>query len=510
MSASHGSLALIVVLLIAFLVYFDTEEPSPGPISPVHAQLESLVSRKGCTRCHGGTDFTMAESCLACHQAIGHQLRVKKGLHGMLPSADGMNCKWCHLEHRGDDFQLIGPRSFNLAGFPDEFEHQGFDFKLVGKHMELECRACHPMADVKVLPRGKLRFLGRSQACTVCHKDRHDGKLPDCESCHGQEEPFDQVANFVHTDRFPLVGGHEGRACAQCHAEGTRHSVDHLAELASRDRDESISVRDCIDCHEPPHSSEFVDGVSELLATPRSKTCSLCHQPKHGSFLGVGKLIDREIHEATTFSLTAPHDKAKCGQCHEGMADSGDTVPTEFSFAKRFPGRSPDDCGSCHTDAHQGQFEEGAWRGHRCLDCHVRSGFRPPTFTPDKHQKNRFPLTGAHIAVGCIRCHLLPEQRRMPLDEHPKHQIASGEGTERLAFRIFRGTPRYCDACHEDAHDKKFDRPDLPQTFEGEIGCARCHVPDAFSEVDREKFNHGLWTGFPREGAHAKAECEQC
>ncbi|MFX9469357.1 hypothetical protein ABTO43_20110, partial [Acinetobacter baumannii] len=63
-----------------------------------------------------------------------------------------------------------------------------------------------------------------------------------------------------------------------------------------------------------------------------------------------------------------------------------------------------DRCADCHRDAHQGQLA-GRPGGNACESCHKVEGFSPSTFTLADHQKGRYPLQGAHLAVPCVSCH---------------------------------------------------------------------------------------------------------
>jgi hypothetical protein len=94
-----------------------------------------------------------------------------------------------------------------------------------------------------------------------------------------------------------------------------------------------------------------------------------------------------------------------------------------------------------------------------------------------------FPLVDSHEAVACVRCHA---------------ETTTG------APRRFVDTPRECSACHADAHRGAFDPFDNPE------GCAHCHQPTVFADVERADFDHGGWTDFTLDGAHARAECEAC
>jgi hypothetical protein len=59
-------------------------------------------------------------------------------------------------------------------------------------------------------------------------------------------------------------------------------------------------------------------------------------------------------------------------------------------------------------DVHRGQFAQHASQG-RCEACHSQASFIPSTYTIDDHNKSRFPLEGAHLALPCRECHKFTE-----------------------------------------------------------------------------------------------------
>ncbi len=526
----------------------------------------------------------MTGACLACHEDTASQLSEQTGLHGLLSSSLSQNCAKCHSEHHGRRFRLTNRRSFALAGVPDpnHFDHAGLAFQLTGKHLAISCKQCHPLAEVKVLPKGQKRFQGLNQKCTSCHEDVHEGALgQDCAACHGQEQPFRSVAKFQHAKAFPLVGVHGKVACVDCHQKETLHAVDCLSSRPPGGETSSLSVRACRECHVSPHNERFLSEASSQLGLEPGRSCEHCHGVLLGTFRGTNAWMDPKLHLAAGFPLTAPHDNVSCQECHQGFGEPK-TVSAEFSHC--YPGRSPDDCGACHTDPHQGQFahgpfagsecltcherrsfrphtftalqhakthfpltgphksvscrrchwrsvenhgsdgrtistrifhgtpaacrachgdphqgqfEEGSFRGADCLTCHERDSFRPPSFTLAQHDATRFPLTGAHRAVSCNRCHLMDGDRRR-------------EAGRDASTRIFHGTPSQCDACHRDVHAGAFDRPGSPAVVAGKEGCARCHVTEGFDKLRPETFDHGLWTGYELTGAHAHVRCAAC
>lgn len=458
--------AISAVLVIAF-VWTDRERISPGSVSPVHARDAELAGT-GCERCHGSEGETMAAACADCHRDVADGIAQDGGFHGHMES-DADACGTCHIEHHGAELPLVSARSFALAGFEerDAYDHRGLAYGLSGRHRELACKDCHRNADIELLPEGEKRFLGLAQGCTACHEDVHEGKLADCASCHGQEHPFAQVAEFVHPAAFPLQGPHAGRGCRECHPKGS----DFEFEDAPRE------TRSCSACHESPHRESFLSVFGD--------GCESCHPVVHEGFTpAVSKLTSRQ-HAATGFALEAPHDRAKCEACHPREA---------ASFEVAHPGRSAGDCRACHADPHAGQFDRGVFAGSGCLDCHDRLAFAPPTFDLARHARTGFALTGSHAAVPCASCHAStipgPDARRQPT-------------------RRFEGASAECASCHADAHRGFFDAPGLLTDAARARGCAECHGTSTFSETSAE-FVHASATGFALQGAHARAACEDC
>lgn len=471
-----GSLSSAGVL---YLVAGSLERASPGELAAVHGRVAELSARSGCAECHGEGDVTLAQACLECHEDVGSHVGAGKGLHGALERSVATQCALCHSEHHGAAFPMVNRRAFFIAGVPDpdEFPHEMVGFAMGGEHLELDCTECHEHAHDAVLQEGDRRFLGLAQDCATCHDDPHGGRMArSCAECHGQES-FGDLAQFEHDDAFPLVGGHAGPSCADCHEPDGPYAVEVLAGSGAQPR-----WRSCSDCHDSPHAEAFVEGVARLVAAATGESCGACHAAEHASFRADAVGVSPEHHAASGFALDAPHDAADCADCH---------LPGAQDFAARYPGRGADECRHCHDDPHGGQFDaiaEGPF-ALGCVACHERHRFTPHAFTTDLHALTALPLTGRHLEVDCEACHTVPEPG---------------------APRLFHGTASACDGCHPDAHAGFFE-PRAAELSAARGGtCGTCHLATSFSDLPAGGFDHGRWTGFELAGAHVQSACESC
>ena len=433
----------------------------------------------------------------------------------------------------------------------DAYDHRHVPgYSLGGAHAALACARCHASADAAQPPKGG-RFLGLQQQCVACHEDVHLSSFgSDCEKCHGQVQPFKAAPGFDHAV-FPLIGAHSRVGCAKCHEEGTPHATAALAkdklptrkcaechedphhdrpgipakamllddtadcsrchastkwsdarvtpakhaefgfplrgghakaeckkchgdgQHASKHPGELPPLDACARCHDSPHQKPFLN-ITVTAGKGSKEGCAECHVDEHTSFRGAE--VTAQQHSATGFALALPHDKVECSKCH-----TGDT------FAARYPGRVQKDCRACHADTHKGQFDHEQ-RYSQCTACHATTAFHPTAFDAAMHAKTKFPLTGAHDAVACARCH-----------DDVKEDV-----------RAFHGTTQKCGDCHEDVHKGAFDVAGKPAEVRGKTGCARCHDTAAFQPIRAENFDHALWTGYRLDGAHAKADCAKC
>lgn len=110
--------------------------------------------------------------------------------------------------------------------------------------------------------------------------------------------------------------------------------------------------------------------------------CTLCHAGSSWTELQADFEFAHE--QETGVALNGAHAEAKCLRCHNDRGPVAD-----------FQAQG---CIGCHEDIHQGDL------GTRCTQCHGEQTWRPINQIA-LHQNTRFPLTGAHVAVACYRCH---------------------------------------------------------------------------------------------------------
>ncbi len=134
-------------------------------------------------------------------------------------------------------------------------------------------------------------------------------------------------------------------------------------------------------------------------------------------------------------------------------------------------------CLGCHTNVAQeiqdptslhGTIDAGG-KGAPCYNCHpehrgAAASLTVLNGTGFDHSRTAFPLTGAHLAVACTRCH---------------------------ANNVFVGTPQDCLSCHGE-----------PDYHAGLLGtdCAGCHntagwTPARFAATHSFPLNHGFAQG---------------
>ena len=471
----HMWIAAFSVAAVLGVAIVDLRRTSPGPLTAVHGREPDLEGRS-CSECHGGWTSTMTESCLECHAAIAEHIETGNGLHGVI-GAEANKCASCHSEHHGPSFALVNRQSFARAGVedPEAFEHERIGFAMDGKHLELTCTECHQFADTRVLEAGTFRYLGLDQDCSTCHEDVHEGRMSfGCAQCHGQHA-FEELESAGHEEHLALTGGHGDLDCRACHAEGDPHGLESLGKLGAP------PARTCLDCHQSPHAGSFIEGIARFYSVTDGASCGVCHEAEHLSFVEETIEVTAAQHALSGFPLGVPHDQVGCAECHG----------TELGedFASRFPGRGKDECAACHVDPHEGQFDDPAYAAG-CIACHDRHRFEPHAFGEEEHARTALPLEASHLELDCAACHVDPPEGRA---------------------RRFADTDATCAACHEDAHQGLFERVSLEtERAVAAANCGTCHVSTTFDDVDVASFEHGAWTGFPVDGAHAFGHCETC
>lgn len=441
-----------------------------------------------------------ARSCGECHESPHAEPFIAVvASFGQRPA--GETCALCHDAEGG---QFTGSSTAAPLTRRPEL-HAGSGFELSVPHAELGCLDCHgALSEESTEPSAELsfeqRFPGRaSNACEACHADPHGGQFEgrlSCNVCHAQGAAFVPIALGVEEHAltaFPLLASHAETECAACHVPPAADPAGPIVYAGTAQR--------CEACHDDVHEGAF----EELDGTPDAEAgCAACHQPT--SFAD-GAQADFEHELWTGFELTGAHARAECSACHPATAKP-DAAGRSFGRVSATFGPDVSTCAACHEDVHAGAFDGVAGAAAAdCADCHTSESFEDAALEPFEHADwTGFALEGAHERAECISCH--------GSGAEPAGQAAS----RRLGFVSdhYPGPAERCETCHADPHDGGFDGPGQPQAVEGREGCARCHGFESFASfaegggASSATFDHGLWTGYVLEGAHARAACTDC
>lgn len=447
--------------LMAFVLVAMGERPaggqvSPGPLSRAH---EGLEGTQNCLTCHAARKGALDAQCLACHREIGRLLDEDHGLH----AREGREkCAACHPEHAGRDFELI-----EWKERPEQFDHRRTGWPLEGKHLAVDCRKCHreELLDPNMRPLLKRTdvnrgWVGLGRTCEGCHQDTHAGRLGrDCARCHTTAGwRSGQVLGFDHSlTRYPLEGRHTSLSCEKCHPTGQPKNV-------------TKPYQTCAGCHADPHAGQ-------ATLEGRVVDCSACHDLRGFS----PSTLPREQHR--TYPLLGRHAKASCADCHR---------PKQTLLFR--PRR--ESCEGCHADAHAGQLKHRS-DGGACASCHVVDGWDVARFTPVAHDSTRFPLKGRHREVACASCHG-PQRSGLP--------PLPGRSELGSALVLLRPIDASCQTCHVDPHAGRFGPKGERAAKEG---CLDCHDQSTFRPSAIDLAEHAR-RGFPLEGSHLAASCDQC
>jgi hypothetical protein len=423
----------------------------------------------------------VAGKCLSCHTLLGERVKAGLGLHAR---SDYRDCKTCHVEHQGTDFDLVYWGKTGRAAF----DHATTGHALEGKHQTLTCEGCHQsrfnrlssrLASGRASPR---TFLGLGTACSSCHADPHQGTRfagRECRTCHTQQA-FKPAPGFDHgATGFVLAGRHQPLRCEKCHAGAAPSPAAPVApspagRAAPMRVLSAVKGRECQSCHEDVHRGKL------------GAACASCHVPSgwrdRTGPLVAGRGFD---HDRTDYALRGKHAAVACAACH----------PAGRSLRVKH-----ERCSDCHSDRHYGQLARRADQG-RCESCHDVAGFAPARFALEDHQKTGYPLAGAHLAVPCDGCHrgvspesLVPAGVRM-VSLGP----SASPGRGRLTA-LFRFAATRCTDCHRDPHKGEVDR------LVAKGGCESCHRVDSWRATS---FDHAT-TRFLLNGGHAKPGCSAC
>jgi len=414
---------------------------------------------------------------------------VSRSPHGNL----NIPCQNCHTSAGWKPIRAV-----------PEFDHNTTKYPLRGLHQGVACTQCH----------AKPVFSNTGTNCADCHADIHRRQMgADCAQCHtvkGWNIVLQRVRE--HDNRFPLVGGHAGLQCADC------HKSEAVGQF------QGLSIQ-CYSCHQSTYQ-QATEPNHVTAGFPVQ--CEQCHSIN----TWLGAKFDHLKY--TGFALTGVHTTLDCTACHAGG---------------RFKG-TPAACVGCHLL----DFQKASNPNHvalgipqTCQECHTTSAWQPANFN---HDAVGFPLTGGHAKLQCDQCHTNGNfnlSSTACVSCHLK-DYQSTTNPNHLAA----GIPLQCNMCHTTAgwQPASFDHSKTAFPLTGahqQVQCALCHVNGNFnlsittcvschlkdyqgtnnpSHVSAgfpqqcemchsttnwtsARFNHAA-TGWPLTGFHATMQCSQC
>jgi nitrate/TMAO reductase-like tetraheme cytochrome c subunit len=250
--------------------------------------------------------------------------------------------------------------------------HSRTRFPLLAVHARLDCAACHA-------EQRPWEYATTPAECGACHLETYQqttdpnhiaaGFPQRCEDCHLVTASSWRGARFSHPERFPLIGGHAGLACARCHTGG-----DYAGTSSA-----------CVSCHRQDYAATTNPNHA---AGGFPTTCEDCHTIQ-------GWRPATFDHDLTRFPLDGAHRDVDCARCHEGGRYQG----------------TPTDCYACHQADYAGTNNpnhQAAGFPTDCRACHTTAGWRPASFD---HDGRYFPIySGNHRGVwsSCTDCHMNP------------------------------------------------------------------------------------------------------
>lgn len=357
------SRVLVAALGFFAVLLFALPGRAEGPFGTPTAPVSRVHGNAQCAQCHLTKEEMPAQKCLACHAEIATRNKQRRGLHAT-PKALGKQCWKCHLEHRGENADILGWAS---VGGQAAFDHGLVDFPLTGKHAGQACQECHTSKNST----GRPTFLDNANTCAPCHAkdDAHQGNLgASCLKCHVGDSW--KASRFDHSrdSSYPLRGKHLKLAadgsCNNCHPNAPRQFKPRATQCGDAS------------CHgkDDPHKGNL------------GAQCSRCHSET--SEWAKPVFDHNDPTDKTRWRLVGNHLKVPCDSCHRKDPKTNTRI---------FRG-TPTQCEGCHLkdDDHKGDF------GTRCGSCHEARNWRV-VHTGHDITPQRFG--GAHDRVGCVTCH---------------------------------------------------------------------------------------------------------
>ncbi len=428
-----------------------------------------------------------------------------------------VNCSDCHTsagwEIPYDKWDRTGPIFSKTTGWligsdTARFSHTKTGFPLTGRHIRVDCRACHV----------SMVFSDANTDCVSCHTDLHNGTVgKDCARCHTTENWLvDNIPELHHDNGFPLVGAHATATCTDCHKSETGLQFDrigndcincHLTDFAATTNPDHKAAgfsTNCAECHDITRFDWTTDKVNHdffpLTKGHNITDCAKCHTGGSYSSTPSDCISCHKNDYETTVNPSHPvaNFSQNCTECHTTDIN---WMPAKYSQhdADYFPIYSgkhqgtwnlcqdchtnPSNyaeftCTTCHTnpetDNHHNGVNGYSYNSPACLACHS-TGSAEDVFD---HSKTHFPLTGAHLSAACLDCH------------------ASG----------YAGTPTNCASCHTPDYNQSANPNHTALAIPTD--CATCHTTAGWEPATFAIHNNY----YPLNGAHTAIanDCVAC
>ncbi len=378
-------------------VICHTTDPGWRPARYLQHDLEFFPIYSGahegewneCVDCHIKPDDFSIFSCIVCHgksETDGDHEEVAAYVY------EDRACLACHPNGSAED----------------NFNHNNTGFPLTGAHIGVDCLDCHTTG-----------FAGTPTDCFACHgmdfegslnPDHQELNLPtDCVNCHTTDPEWMPASFDIHDDFYPLQGAHAliSDDCVSCH-----------------NGDYNNTPNDCFGCHSDDYN-ETID--PDHLQAGFSTDCTTCHNED----AWVPSTFDHDAQYFPIYSGKHEGEWVQCIDCH--------TTPDNFTIFT---------CIACHknpeTDELHDEISGYIYDDNACLGCHP-SGDADMAFD---HNLTAFPLTGAHLGIDCLECHV----------------------------NGFEGTSTDCFSCHEINFNGSIN-PNH-QELALSTNCATCHTTD--------------------------------
>lgn len=442
--------------------------------------------------------------CISCHKSL-------------VFSRIGIMCADCHSDiHKGElgiECQNCH-NSMSWKNRSDIFEqHLQTNFPLLGAHANLDCESCHQSEQQR-------QYTNTPVSCQGCHlSDYISTTNPshqqvnfslECNKCHLPNAATWHTTIFNHPQTFPLIGGHSGIECLNCHSDGFSSITTDCYSCHKQDYDQSQNPNHlifgfpttCEHCHSGVswernafnHNAESgfaIEGAHlNILCTDchvnnqltgLARDCFGCHKEDYNTATNPNHLSNQfELdclachslnswtpaefdHNNTDFVLTGAHSSLNCMECHsEGYSNT------------------PSACWSCHELDYRGTEDPNHVSNgydHDCLNCHTTANWSATAGF--NHTITNFELTGAHTSLACQVCH------------------SNG----------YTNTPMECVACHQQDYNQTVDphhaNAQLP------LSCENCHNTISWKPAnwDHDGQYFPVYSGAHREKWDTCSDC---